>query len=239
MRGIWIVVSMIMLFQGSTQITPHHSDDLTLLLDATEEEGLTLEDWEIIFLEEMPLTSFEDMKNSLMIDHVVTKETSDGITKYIFQPKKKNDHLTYQFILLDSARFSGNVQIQLVLHGTSWDEQVKRIYTSMTNKLQRKYNLQLKENFTCIKVNDSDIINDGFSVNNMLEKMQILHKREQQDNITESSYLKNVYGYSPLLSNTIEIDTLNDKINLQLTIREKTNNKKQIIIGTPVILNEY
>lgn len=239
MRGLWVILSIIILFQGGIEQPSYHSNDLNTLVENTKQEDLLLEEWEVVFLENLDTTSFEEIKLSLQDNHFVKKDENADVRKYIFEPKNKENDVTYQLILVDPVHSQGNKQLQLVLSGTSWDEDVKKQFEYMTNKLQRLYKLLLNSNYTCIKLVDSDIMNDGFSVNNLLENMQLLHKQEQQDNIEESSYEQIVYGFSPLLSNNLEIGTEIDKINFQLTIRETTNNKKQVIIGTPVILNEY
>src|SRR5699024_1378627 len=141
MRGLLIVFSFMVLFQGSTSINEHRFDDLSTLVDVTEKEGLKLEEWEVVFLEDLDKTSFEEVKLSLQSDHFVKKDKSENIHRYKFQPKSVENDVSYHIILIDPVHSPGNKRIQIVLSGTTWKEEISKQYEIMTNKLQRLYNL--------------------------------------------------------------------------------------------------
>src|SRR5699024_445789 len=102
----------IIIFQGSTNMYQHHFADLSTLVKATEEEGLKLEEWEVVFLEDLDKDSFEKVKLSLQKDHFVKKDENENIYRYTFHPKSVEKDLSYQITLIDPVHSPGNNRIQ-------------------------------------------------------------------------------------------------------------------------------
>lgn len=236
MRSMLLLTVMVMLFQfGSEREIVNH--DIGLLMDAVEEENLELQSWEVVYLETMDDALFKKVKNELQIHHSVIIEQQDSIKKTIFSPQNDVKSLDYHITALDQEHGTGDIRVQIVIRGKSWELEDKAAFNNLTKRLQNKYAFRLERNFTCIKLLDNGIMNDGFSVNNLMRNLQVVHTMKHTDNMESSVYEEMHYGYSSLLSNELEVDET--QINLHVAMRKMTNDKKQIIIGTPGILNEY
>src|SRR5699024_9852355 len=118
------------------------------------------------------------------------------------------------------------ITVQTIISAPEWNESVKTYYNSLSKALQHHYNLKFTRNFTCLKFDVSGIIDDGFSIDEFWQKLKVVHKKEQYDNVQQSTYEKEIYGYSQLWSNEIDIEQ--ERINFQMAIKNNAANKKEI-----------
>lgn len=236
MRSLLLMTVMLTLFQfGSESVLFEH--DIELLMDAVEEDEVILQNWEVVYLEEMDANTFANVKNELQRHHSFIIEQQDSTKKTTYSSKNKLDSIDYHITTIEQSYEANGVRMQIVIRGNMWDGEIRELFNDLTNRLQSKYTFDLKRNFTCIKLLNNGIISDGFSVNNLMENMQVVNKMNFTDNMESSVYEEMHYGYSTLLSNELDVDET--QVNLHVVMRKIANDKKQIIIGTPGILNEY
>lgn len=238
MRIILLLVSTVILFQTGTDRVVQNRVDLDSLQHAFTEEGFELDAWEVVFLETHTKKEWNKIQRGLMGSHDVTTVNKEMVQHDTYTPINEGvNSLDYMIHAIIPKGNAGDVRLQIILSGDQWTESIQDQYIDLTNYLQMARGLVLDESYTCVKLNNNGIMNVGFSVNKGLEKLNVIHKVEQVDNVEQSVYEKNIYGYSPILTSEIKVD--DTAMNFQLTVKNSTDDKKQVIIGTPIILNEY
>lgn len=234
MKKLFLIISTVILLQQPS--IDMVNTELELISKAGEEEGWNLQEWQVIIIEKMPRENYDNITNMLQNSYLVTTQEDENKLKYTFESQIQDEHINHSLQALVDHH-SDIVTVHIVLSGQTWDESAKKHYKRLTRTLQHDYNFTFTKKFTCLKFGVSGIINDGILLDEFWKNLQIVHKLEQDDNIQHSSYDKDIYGYSPLWSNQIQVDQ--DNINFQMTIKSNEANKKEIIIGTPMLLNEY
>jgi len=226
-----LFLSILFLLQP-VQNKPDH--ELPLLVEAGQEEGWQLNNWQVVNIDQLTENEFETFMNNLQNDYKATIIKDENAVKYTFEYKKSVEEITHAF---HAVKSSDKITIQTIIYGQNWNHTVQDYFDKLTNSLQKAYKLKFTKNFTCLYFEESGIINGGFTIDEFWQKMKIKREFEQYDNVQHSTYERELYGYSPLWNNEMVVDQA--KINVQMTIKQDDEHKKQIIIGTPMILNEY
>lgn len=234
-------ILLILMFIFTISHQPSHSsvinNDLSTILNEAITSEFEVEEWEVISIDKISKKDFENIKNTLQSSHLVTVKNDENKVKYIFEAKNQSKYVNYSFHAIIPKNQENEITFQTVISGVEWDDLVQNYYKQLTNNLQKKFSLNFNKLFTCAKLNDDGIINNGFSDDEIWKKMKVVHKSEQYDNIQQSIYGKEIYGYTPLLDGQITVQE--EIINFHMITKNELQNKKQIIIGTPIILNEY
>ncbi|MEI3607771.1 YwmB family TATA-box binding protein [Pseudogracilibacillus sp. SE30717A] len=236
MKKIIFIVSISFLL-NHTQFNHLQYNELSLLAEAGQNEGWDLKEWQAVAFLELTPQEYDNLSNKLQNSYLVTMEENENAVKYIFETNERDELITHSFYTVIPTKGEQNITVQAIFFGEEWDDMISDYYDSLIKALQKDYNIKFSKIFTCLKFEVSGIINNGFSIDEFWQKMNVVHRKEQYDNVQQSIYEKEVYGYSPLWSNTITVD--NEPINFHMTIKNDEANKKQVIVGTPMILNEY
>lgn len=231
----FIFTTTIFLFiQPSTVET---STELATITNVALGEGFLLDEWQVVMIEKITEKEFDNITKRLQNSYLDTVVKDENKIKYIFEAKNSKDQINHYFQAIVPTGHANQITFQLVISGEEWNEVIHNYYNNLTNELQNELSLTFSKIFTCVKLNDNGIINDGFSDDEIWKKMKVIHRNEQIDNVEQSVYEKEVYGYNKLWNRTIIVE--NETVNFHMGIKNNDHNKKQVIIGTPIILNEY
>ena len=183
----------------------------------------------------MEKTAFLSNVKELREKYIVITEEKEQAIKYHLRSdaKEGTEHDIYAVI----PKGTDIINLQIVYNGKEWNDKIALNMTKTIKKLKKHLQFDDDGIFTCVKLNFDGIMNLGLSVEKLMDNLKIVHTKEFEDNVENTIYGKTFYGYSPLFNQSIEV--ADEEMNFQLTTRNVTNNKKQVIIGTPLILNEY
>jgi len=227
-----ILLSLCIFFQMNVKATSEH--DITLLMETIADFDIEVAEWEVTHIVKMSREEAKQILLHMEGEYVIVKEVKDQSTTYNGQPKNKLASIDQQIRIVEQA---GKSTLQMTLSSNQWNEQVEQYYKLLTTSLQNDVNLNEIRSYTCVKVSDSDIIINGLLNDEFWSKLKVVHKSEQKETLQHSLYEKEIIGYTPLFQQEMIVN--NDAINMQMMIKNTRKNKKQLIIGTPVILNEY
>jgi len=235
MRKYLFILSMIICLTEQPVQEPLNQE-LEILAEIGEDQGWELDEWQVVFINEISTRSFDKIINNLKNSHLITTQKDKYTVKYMIENQNDDEQISHFFQAIVPSN-ANKITLQTVISGQGWNDSIKENYLHLTKSLLHDNNISITKNFTCLKFNYSDIMNVGFSFDEFWKKMKVIHKKEQNDNVQHSAYKKEFYGFSRLLGDEFEIN--NEKINFQMTLKNDERNKKQVIIGTPMILNEY
>ena len=201
MRKLLILFFLFILpFQHST---PEDKIELELILEVAEQEGLELESWEITMDTKLNRKMFEQFLTKIEnnFDYTIIHE-QDKI-KYLFREKNPETIFDHTFHAIIPNQAENDITLKLVIKGQKWNEKTKIDYARLTKRLQFDYDVHFGRNFTCLKFHDDVIIRDGLIYENLRKKLQISHLYEYEDNVNNSTYVSEYYGYSKLFRSEI------------------------------------
>lgn len=233
-KFIFLICTFILL--SHSPIKEVTNQELTLLAQAGQEEGWDLKNWQVVSINDISKKEFDNISNMLQNSYFVSLSENENAVIYTFESKKTNELIEHsiQAIIKNSG---DHVRLQTIISGDEWNEKIYDYYSLLTKDLQMDYNIKFTRNFTCLKFNVSGIINNGSLFDEFWNKMKVVHRIEQYDNVQQSIYEKEFYSYSPSLGEEIIVN--NEKINFQIALKKISDEKTEIIVGTPMILNEY
>lgn len=233
MRKITVMLlSLCIFFQMNVKATSEH--DITLLMEAIADFDIEVAEWEVTHIVKMSPEEAKQILLQMDEEYVIVDELGDHSKIYSGQPKNELASIDQQIRIVEQA---GKSTLQMTLSSNQWNDQVEQYYNLLTTNLQNDVNLNEIRSYTCVKVSDSDIIINGLLNDEFWSKLKVVHKNEQKETLQHSIYEKEIIGYTPLFQQEMIVN--NDAINMQMMIKNTRKNKKQLIIGTPVILNEY
>lgn len=218
----------------SASIGEEAEQDIHTLMQLMEELELPVTSWETVHLVKIPVTELQQLVPQLKEQYDIVKEVENGATIFMLYPKKTSAWIEHT---LRIVQHEGTSTLQFVFSGTEWNNEIETYYKTLTANLQNHNKFNNHEYSTCIKVEEDDIIINGLLNDEIWDKMKVVHKEEYTETLQHSNYEKEIIGYTPVFQQEITVN--NDAINLQMIIKNTKKNKKELIIGTPVILNEY
>lgn len=232
-----VILLLTVFFISFQQPIKEDPQPIEFIAQVAEEENLNIKYWQVLMDEKIPRGEFDELMNILESNYSITTLKENNTIKYTMKETDKGIGMNHTFHAVIPSDNLEDVTLQLVIKGTHWDEQTKHRYKDLTKTLQYDYSIQFGRTFTCLKLVDNAIINDGSYDERILKKLNIKNLNEQYDNVHKSTYIAEYYGYTPLWDEKIVVN--DEKINVQMVIKETENNHTEIIIGTPIVLNEY
>lgn len=211
--------------------------ELSLLAEAGQNEGWNMKEWQSVAFFELTPQQYDKFSNKLQNSYLVTRAENEYGVKYNFEAIDQNESLNNSFYAVIPAGNRQNITVHAIFKSDQWNSTINDYYLSLIQTLQDTYNIKFSKTFTCLKFEVSGIINNGVSFDEFWQKLKVVHRKEQYDNVQQSIYDKEIYGYTPLWETAISVN--NEPINFHMTIKTDQANKKQVIVGTPMILNEY
>lgn len=230
------IISFMLLLQ-SNSILYNDSNVLHELIVESNVHSDQIDGWEIVVLDDLPLHD-DDTVTAYLKQIGFTKITDDE-TKQTYHYFYENAHnkINIHFSFIYPSTNASNIRIQMKILGNSWTSEIQKETNFMFYQLKKEIFTKQAEYYTCLILNDDDIINNGIYYKDILRKLNIHPLFVQYDNVEYSPYALNIYGYKDDWESYIQ--TNNERVNVQIAVKNKENNKNQLIIGTPIILNEY
>lgn len=119
-------------------------------------------------------------------------------------------------------QLSGNVN--LLNQDNNYDQIIKSFFSTI-------YTTEKKE-YACLKISSHDMMLSGY----FFAEIQKNLNYQEIDRIEEPD-LTVISGYTTQFNQQIPYE--NEQMNLQISVRHRSNQEKQIMIGTPILMTEY
>jgi hypothetical protein len=232
---------LILIFSNKEGLVANHSE-MNKMIEVVEQNNGTVTEWSILAREELPkgisLSELEQMTKDLQKDY--THLNWDQVLehdRYDLQGSFSSNNLDYK----EQLKITADVQDTTIqgfiiyeLKGTKWNKEIQDIVSAESVEIMSNLFQKTSKIFSCVKgvFNDkmdsvvyerATELNNGFN-GKIIEKL----KEENFISLTVNS---------PHFSN--EMPTENGAFDLQIAIREDSNNKSTFVIGTPLLTIEY
>lgn len=233
----FIFILLILLNFSSTTNSVTVPEELLDLISFIQKEKLTLEQWEWTVQEKVTEEQAMEFLQKLGKENKIKKTETNDITTYqqSFSLSTPSMSLTISVVIPQNKQYSPKVTVQI--QGVNWDETVMKGLSEEKFEDILKNFSQNARIFTCLVVTSNDIINDVYFTGVLTDKLQMKNVVVQSDTIEQSTYHDIIYGYVPLWNNSVHV--LDQRFNMQIVMQNDNDLKTKMIIGTPILMNEY
>lgn len=227
MKKFIVYIGMLILLQG-TNISPLQYEELESIMKMADEMGMELDTWELIALDKISNEQKQEVIDWLETSSETIEEDENGISF---------NYLKAGYIRINIKLMHESNKVQIVFSGNDWNESEQATLRKIWMEFQQVIFTKNTNLYTCVKFNDNGIMIDGIYTTEIQEKLKVKPIFDQKDNLKDTAYEGDYYGYSPSWKSEINVNK--EKINFQMAVKSHSQNEKEIIIGTPAILNEY
>lgn len=230
MRKIMLCISVLILFLHPSEEKLSYGE-LQSIMQLTEGVDGELEAWELVLLDTISHEKYDEIMQRLKTEPAFTNIQSGENVSFSL----KSDGYIHSNI--EIFKKGARYKVAIVITSDQWNEKIQQALETSWEVLQGVLFTQTTRLYTCVSYLDSGIMIDGIYTEKVQEFLQIIPVYEQHDNVQGTGYILDYYGYNPSWNSKITVN--NQEINFQMAIKNYREHKKQIIIGTPAILNEY
>lgn len=234
-KHFMIVLMIFSIFLSGSQQNIEDEPIHTLLQIAKTNEFEVL-NWEVLIKENLLQSHFEKFLNKFQNNRQnTTKVVQTGIQYYLVFEKTKYIHVEFHPVILDEQ--AGQIEVTAVIRGTEWNEHVEKEFVAAITYLNENLFHENAKRFACIEVLEDDTIESGVIVEQYTSSLQMIYQNEQKDAFEWSKLNQIIYGYTPLWNEKFVID--GEPYNLQIASVRSETGKASLLIGTPILMNEY
>ncbi|MFD1416354.1 YwmB family TATA-box binding protein [Oceanobacillus jeddahense] len=215
----------------------YQTDEMQDLGAFAEENDFAIDFWEVTIKEQMGRERAESLVENLETMYTQHEDKNGDRVKYTFYNGHNNEpfYVLYNVILpLDKKE---PAEVIIVLHGKDWDSQISQKYEKEKAAIQKKYLTKESQLYTCLSIQDSDIINHDEFLNKAKKYFNIKHISTNYDNIENSRIEQSTYGYIKTWEHFYFME--NDPKNVHIAAVTGHHGEKSFMIGTPILINEY
>lgn len=231
------MICIFLLFSSvkTAAITPE--DDLERLATIVINSQLEIDMWQVTIKEKMPINKVGKIMKQLEETHTLTVENTKDFIKYTLHNNNIEIISEAVEIIIEHTNNVEYAHFNAIIEGSDWNNNILAIYQNRILSLNRHFFSEISRKYICLSTTNNAIIKGVDFIKQINDELDVIHKSTQLDTESYSTYEQIVYGYSPLLKETIQVE--HKPMNLQIVTKQIKNNQTKLTIGTPILLNEY
>lgn len=237
MKKIFVFILFLFLIQTDSTYSAIPKDELVQIAQIAEQIGLDTESWEVTIREKMPINEIKSYMKHLQRSYEVHENSDKDLTTYNLTNTHKNDRISVSYKALIPSGSVGTGEFIAVISAFEWNEKTSLQYEETLNRTVDHYFSQNAHKFTCLQANKGGILNRITLFDKLTKSFNIKYQQTQLDNIHHSTTTEELYGYTDLLNEKLMI--LDKPMNIHIAFIHKASGKEKVIIGTPILINEY
>ncbi|MFC4558069.1 YwmB family TATA-box binding protein [Virgibacillus kekensis] len=239
MRKSLLIAIIILISATNVSAGDGQNEEMSGIAELVNNSKLEIDGWQVTIKEQMSPDKAHDLMKKIKTknSHLVTGTEDENTIKYTFRYVQKDSDFTEIYNVLIPKDKNYQAQFTAVLKGENWSNAVEKSYFMRLNNLKNSFFSEDSTKFACLTTSISDKIDTSSFFAEMEDSLNIDYSRTQIDNLENSTIKEIKYGYTPLWSNQFKI--MGKPINLQIATIEKGNGLVRLVIGTPILINEY
>jgi|GEM_PF-3804261 len=225
-----MILSLLMLrlldfFQPIQPITSLHQ-----LVSLTEVSEREIESGELIIKESFKKDQLSQLREVILQAGFEENTQTEKMKETSYQ-RQLDEGIFEKVVVIDAedrrkiaVNYTLSGEVQRVVHEGKYDNLVNSFVNSIFTREKRDY--------ACVKLSIRGRMAKGIFLNNLQDNLFF----EEIDRIAEPD-LTVISAYSPKMKRGIQLE--DREMNLQIATREGSNNKIELLIGTPILMTEY
>jgi len=226
---ICLFISMISITEATKSNEPIHD-----LMNLVNDQGLDAETWQVTLKEKVDRSSVQVLldQNAGSFDSVTENVNA---VKYIFGTEKNIGNINSKVQIIVPKEQQFQAEIIGIIEGTAWDQKNQEAYDQIQEDISAKYFTEAVDRFVWLSVENNDIINDDEFLKKVKSDFNMQLSQSHLD--TESENRKDVYGYIPHWDHQMVIG--DESVNFHVNMETNEKGNQELIVGTPILINEY
>ncbi|MRG86179.1 YwmB family TATA-box binding protein [Salinibacillus xinjiangensis] len=217
--------------EGNQELKP--LDDI---YDFFQQEKLQFKEWQVMMQEEITVEQKEEVPQIMkqLFPHAsIQKQVEEDTMKYFINNHNKNENMREKLSIVHQ-KHSQQAQMKYIITGGEWNDEIRtKLEKKMTQQIFKRFD-KYPSFFTCMKATSSDNIKSNLLVDNF----QQFSNMEKLTSVNEENF-KTISGYI----HKWKIDSIpishEEKMNIQLAVRNGLEHGSNVIVGTPILVVEY
>lgn len=233
-----IIICFLILFIANKVLAQGiYTDEMIQLTEAVNKSQLSINKWQITIKEHMNKEELEQIVAEMENSYLVTRKEDQYSIKYSISNTQKTDVISVSYNALLPKNMHDEAQLIAVIAGEGWNRKIEKKYVREMENITKHYFTQRSQLFTCLTTSHDGIIESDYVIEKLTNELNIQQITTQNDRLIESVHRKILYGYSPKWGNEIVIDDI--PTNIQIVDKTDGTGNGKIVIGTPILINEY
>lgn len=237
MKRMWFIFLALLILPVQSHAMKE-KDELIQMASLIKALDLQIATWEVTIKETIYTKNIEDIIQDFKNSHLVTVHEDENRIKYkvLFQQPQQHG-LEQELQVVVSKHDEFRAELSAVIKGSTWDETILKEYKAMLELLLDSYFSHSASMFTCLETHNDDIIKEANFFNKIRQSFKIKHESTQIDTSQKNISKKIIYGYTDLWKQKIVME--DQPMNVQFVIKNMDNENSHLIVGTPILINEY
>lgn len=239
MRRCLIFLCIFILVGTENIFASTYTDELSDIVSVVLENELSIDSWEVTLKEKMTSPNIKKVLKQLQSDPTmdVSVQEHKDVVQYIGKAIYDPEGVTVIFKAIFPSSEEDLGQLIVAITGKYWDENISVQYNEIIQNLTHKYFSESVHKFTCLEAYNNDIIEGTTLLKRIKQSLQLKHTFTQTDDVQMDKQIVEIYGFNALWGESF---TIEDKpMNAHISYIHARNGEEKIIIGTPILLNEY
>ncbi|TFJ92250.1 YwmB family TATA-box binding protein [Lentibacillus salicampi] len=238
MRKLALITSIFILMTINTTAFANRTDEMTGLANAMTSNNFSVDNWQVTIKEEINEEAIESILEKIQNknSYKVSRTKDENAIKYFIERVQKEAHLSETYSVVIPKNPMHQAELVAVLKGKNWNDSIAERYFSRMDAIHTTYFTHKSTKFACLTADIDAKINNAYVFKQLKQSLQLKNIRKQTDNVENSTVKKIVYGYTPLWEQSI---TMKQPMNVQMVVQNGTHDSKRLMIGTPILINEY
>lgn len=236
MRKILALLCILLFLTGS--IPPiEQKDDIYELSNLRQQfkDGEENMAWKVTIKDTIDTNTTKNLLNTVENEHLVTSTFTEKRVQYKMDIKRIKSMSVE--ITINHYQEENQAEVVIEIQGSDLNEDILKKYDELVTRIKQKYLSNEARVFTCISATYSATINRNELENGIIHVLELQSVSEIIDSLTDPKKQIVLSGYSSHIKE--EITTTNKKFNAQIVIQTMDNGKNSLMIGTPIIIDEY
>lgn len=192
-------------------------------------------DWKVTIKEQIDPIKMKKIVNNDENRHLVASSSTESRVQYEMEINDvSNLDIMIQLNHYAEEQLS---EVLIEINGKDWNESIANEYDNFVTKIKDMYITENARVFACLNSSYSDIINRSDLEKEVIDILRLQHVSTLTDSLTDPEKQVVLAGYSPHIKEAITIE--NEEINIQIVIKTNDSEQFSIMIGTPIIIDEY
>ncbi|MDY0404573.1 YwmB family TATA-box binding protein [Virgibacillus sp. 179-BFC.A HS] len=209
--------------------------DLANTVSAYQKDAV--EKWEVTVKERMNQNRIEKVLKNLQSAGNMAGKTDENSIKYSIRDVRKTNNITVTYSVVIPKSKQYQAEVIMVISGRKWDKTTEKNYKKILHQATGRYFTETSQIFACLVTSPDAIIEVERFLKYLTETIGFERQKTQIDKISYSRIQKNIYGYTPLWNQKLDMNM--QSVNVQIAQVQASNKKTQLVIGTPILINEY